>query len=64
MPPLSRRSESWGRFSVRASGARESWLSAMTGTDSYLASPFRDRLIEDTSCWRFSIRPAPVMSCR
>jgi hypothetical protein len=62
--PDSRRSESCGRLSVRASGARDSCDSAITGQPSSLASPFIERLIADSSCWRFSLRPADVTSCR
>ena len=54
MAPDSRRSESCGRllFSLRVSTARLSWLSAMTGRLSSLASCFRPREISLISCSR------------
>jgi hypothetical protein len=49
---------------VRAAGARESCESAITGQPSSFASPLSERLMLEISCWRFSVRPAPDMSCR
>ena len=60
--PDSRRSDSMGRLSERASGARDSCDSTMIGTFSSLARPFSDREIEASSSVRFSKRPRPVIS--
>jgi hypothetical protein len=62
--PLSRRSESWGRLSVRCSGPRFSWLTAMTGQSTSLASSLSPRDRSATSCWRLSTRFGDVISWR
>jgi hypothetical protein len=45
-------------------GPRLSWLIAMTGTSSSLASSLRARENSDTSCWRLSTRLPEDISCR
>ena len=64
MEPLSRRSESIGRllFSRRFSTSRESCDSAMTGTLNSRAMLLSVREISETSCVRFSMRRAAIMS--
>ena len=62
--PDSRRSDSIGLLSDRASGWRDSWEMAMTGTSSSLASSFSDREISLTSCWRLSNRLLGCISWR
>ena len=57
--PDSRRSDSIGRLSERASGARDSCDSTMIGTLSSLARPLSDREIDASSSVRFSKRPRP-----
>ena len=52
MEPDSRRSDICGFLSVRCSGPRLSWESAMTGTSSSLASSLSARENSETSCWR------------
>ena len=64
MAPDSRRSLICGRLSVRLSAPRLSWLMAMTGTSSSLASSFSDRDSSETSCWRFSVFFGELISCR
>ena len=49
---------------MRCSGPRLSWLIAMTGTSSSLASSFRLRENSATSAWRDSTRLPDVISCR
>ena len=61
--PDSRRSESIGFLSVRCSGPRLSWLIAMTGTSSSLASSFSERENSETSTCRDSTRLPLVISC-
>ena len=60
--PDSRRSDSCGRLSERASEARDSCDSTTIGTLSSLARPFSDREIDASSSVRFSKRPRPVIS--
>ena len=62
--PDSRRSDRMGRWSFRNSGARLSWLRAITGTSSSLAMPLRERDISEISCWRDSALEVPPMSCK
>jgi hypothetical protein len=62
--PDSRRSDSIGFLSERASVCRESWEIAITGTSSSLASSLSDREISLTSCWRLSTRLLGCMSWR
>ena len=62
--PLSRRSASIGRLSARSSSWRLSWDRATTGVSSSRARILSPRLISDTSTWRFSALPRPVMSWR
>src|SRR6266478_5898707 len=56
MAPDSRKSASWGRWSVRFSGARDNCDSATIGTFNSFASAFSSREICETSCWRDSKR--------
>ncbi|MNN38273.1 hypothetical protein D3C81_1522590 [compost metagenome] len=62
--PDSRRSAITGRLSVRVSSERLSWDSAITGTFSSLARPFRPREISEISVARFSLLPGTLISCR
>ncbi len=48
--PDSRRSDTCGRLSVRCSDPRFSWLNAITGTSSSLASSFNALENSATSC--------------
>src|SRR5687768_960936 len=58
----SRRSDSCGRWSDLASGARLNCESRMMGTFSSFARPLIDREIEANSNVRFSKRPRPVIN--
>ena len=60
--PDSRRSDSIGRLSERASGARDSCDRTITGTVSSLARPLSEREIDASSRLRFSKRPRPVIN--